>query len=114
MFLFCLLPTLALGMIRGLSFFGLETEHEDLMCTWQHPVDWHVAQIKQLNFTHVRVPFSYDFVVKNNWRYLDEFFDSVERHDLKVALDFHRLDKTHQSAKPYDDRVTFDMFLAAW
>lgn len=115
MLLFLLaLPVLVNGVIRGLSLFGLETEYENFMCTWTHPIDWHVAKIKELNFTHIRVPFSYDFVISNNWKPLDEFFDSVERHDLKVALDFHRLDKTHQSAKPYDSRVSFDMFLDAW
>lgn len=112
-FLWSLLPV-ATALIRGLSFFGCETEYENFMCTWQHPIDWHVAKIKELNFTHVRVPFSYDYVAKNDWRNMDDFFDSVKRHDLKVALDFHRLDKTHQSAKPYDSRVTFDMFLDAW
>lgn len=112
-FLWMLLPVVS-GLIRGLSFFGCETEYMNFMCTWQHPIDWHVAKIKELNFTHIRVPFSYDFVIRQNWQPLDEFFDSVERHNLKVALDFHRLDKTHQSAKPYDDRVTFDMFLSAW
>lgn len=112
-FLWSLLPMVT-AVIRGISFFGIETEHEDFMCTWQHPIDWHVSQIKQLNFTHIRVPFSYDYIVKNNWKALDEFFDAAERHDLKVALDFHRLDKTHQSAKPYNERITLDMFLAAW
>lgn len=115
MLLFLLaLPILVTGVIRGLSLFGCETEYMNFMCTWQYPIDWHVAKIKELNFTHIRVPFSYDFVARQNWQPLDEFFDSVERHSLKVALDFHRLDKTHQSAKPYDDRVTFDMFLSAW
>jgi len=84
------------------------------MCTWQHPLDWHVAQIKELNFTHVRVPFSYDYITKGDFSKLDEFFEAVERHQLKVALDFHRLENTHQSAKPYTDKITFDMFLGAW
>ena len=109
-----LLPLLVLANIRGLSYFGLETEHEDFMCTWQNPIDWHVGMIKHLNFTHIRVPFSYDYVKKGDFSKLDEFFQSVQRHDLKVALDFHRLENTHQSAKPYNSKVTFDDFLDAW
>jgi len=101
-------------MIRGIAYFGCETEYMNFMCNWSHPIDWHIAKIKELNFTHVRIPFSYDFVVRQDWQPLDELFDAVERHNLKVALDFHRLDKTHQSAKPYDNRVTFDMFLDTW
>jgi len=109
-----LLPILVLANIRGISLFGLETEYENFMCTWQHPIDWHVGMIKHLNFTHIRVPFSYDYVKKGDFSKLDEFFQSVQRHDLKVALDFHRLDNTHQSAKPYNSKVTFDDFLDAW
>lgn len=105
---------LAQAIIRGINFFGLETEHMDFMCTWDHPIDWHVSKIKELNFSHIRVPFSHDYIHQNDWKVLDEFFDAAERHDLKITLDFHRLEKTHQSAKPYNDQVTFDMFLEAW
>eukprot|EP00952_Eustigmatos_sp_NYUAD-ZCMA_P014067 55214-Eustigmatos_ZCMA.PRE.2 len=45
---------------------------------------------------------------------MDIFFDEVVKHNISVVLDFHRIDNSHQSAKPYTDTVTFDMFLAAW
>lgn len=112
--LWSLLPAFVSSVIRGISFFGCETEYMDFMCTWAHPVEWHVAKIKELNFSHIRVPFSYDYVARNDWHAMDAFFDATDRHGLNVTLDFHRLEKTHQSAKPYNDRITFDMFLTAW
>lgn len=107
------LPTIS-AIIRGLSTFGMETEYMDFMCSWAHPIDWHVSKIKELGFTHLRVPFSYDYVTSSDWHSLDTLFDAAYNEDLNVTLDFHRLEKTHQSAKPYNSRVSFDMFLDAW
>lgn len=102
------------AFIRGISLFGMETEYMAVMCTWEHPIDWHMSKIKELDFTHVRVPFSYDYIARGDWTAMDELFVSAERHNLSLALDFHRIDRTHQSAKPYTTTVTFDMFLEAW
>lgn len=114
LFLFTLLTATVSAMIRGISHFGCETEYMDFMCTWTHPVDWHVAKMKELNFTHIRVPFSYDYIQRGDWSALDTMFSSAEQHGLNITLDFHRIDKTHQSARPYNDEVSFDAFLSAW
>lgn len=108
------LPVSVGAFIRGLSFYGYEVEHSDLMCRWKHPIAWHLEKIKSLGFNTIRLPFSWDFVQKADWSSIDEFFYEVQRLDLNVTLDFHRIHKTHQSAKPYDDTVSFDSFLQAW
>lgn len=102
------------SIIKGIAFFGCETEYMDFMCTWQHPLDWHVSKIKELGFSHIRIPFSYDIIHRGDWSAMHTMFDSAERYGLNLTLDYHRIDKTHQSAKPYTDSVTFDMFLSSW
>lgn len=103
-----------MAIIKGISWFGMETEHMAPMCDWEHPIDWHVSRMAELGFTHIRVPFSYDYITANNWASMDELFDAATRHSMKLALDYHRIDKTHQSAKPYNNRVSFDQFLESW
>lgn len=112
--LLMILPALANAMIRGLSMFGIETEYQNFMCTWSHPIEWHIDKVKSLNFTHIRVPFCYDYIMYGDWSALDRFFDATDKQGLKVTLDFHRLENTHQSAKPYNEHVSFDQFLDAW
>lgn len=70
--------------------------------------------MQELGFNSVRLPFSYDYINAGNWQKMDEFFQEVQKTNLTVALDFHRIEDSHQSAKPYNDVVTFDKFLAAW
>ena len=108
------LPALSGAVIRGLSWYGYEVEHSDLMCRWQNPISWHLQNIKSLGFNTIRLPFSWDFIQKGDWTSMDEFFSEVQKLDLNVTLDFHRIHKEHQSAKPYDDVVSFDSFLKAW
>jgi endoglucanase len=102
------------SIIRGISWFGFETERRDLMCLWTHDIQWNLEKMDELGFNSIRLPFSYDFVQAGQWQKMDEFFDAVQKTNLTVALDFHRIEDTHQSAKPYNDKVSFDKFLEAW
>ena len=113
-FLFTGAAALNTSIIRGVSWFGFETQDRNLQCLWTHDLQWNLAKMTELGFNSIRLPFSYDFVAAGKWERMDEFFDAVQKTNLSVALDFHRIDDTHQSAKPYNDRVSFDNFLEAW
>lgn len=76
-----LLPTVS-AVIRGLSWFGLETERMDLTCTWQNDLDWNLAAIQDLGFTHLRVPFSYDYIQRGDWSVMDELFNKEQATSL--------------------------------
>lgn len=102
------------SIIRGINWFGFETEYKNLMCTWSHPIDWHLKKMKTVDFNYIRLPFSVEFVREENWEAMDTFFQKAFDNDINVVLDCHRLHSTHQSAKPYDNVYTFDDFLDAW
>ena len=98
-------------IIRGINWFGFETEYENLMCTWVHDIDWHLAKMKEIGFNYIRLPFSLEFIQKNDWTNMDLFFEKAQEHNISVALDFHRLHNSFQSSKPYDEDYSFDQFL---
>lgn len=101
--------------IKGISWFGLETEHAGFMCDWTHPISWHVEKIVSLGFNSIRVPFSHWYVNQGDWSKLDEFMEEVKKYDdLSVVLDFHRIDNDHQSAEPHNCHCTFDHFIQTW
>ena len=62
-------------IIKGINWFGFETEYKDLMCTWAHSIDWHLHKIKEVGFNYIRLPFSLEFVQEGNWSQMDEFFE---------------------------------------
>ena len=101
-------------IIKGINWFGFETEYKNLMCSWVHDIDWNLKTMKGIGFNYIRLPFSEEFVKEGNWENMDKFFDKSLQYDMKVVLDFHRLHSTHQSFKPYDEKYTFDDFLFSW
>lgn len=102
------------SIIKGISWFGFETEYKNLMCTWSHDIEWHLNTIKQIGFNYIRLPFSLEYIIEGNWKEMDIFFEKSKELGLDVVLDFHRLHSSHQSAKPYDNVYTFDDFLFGW
>jgi aryl-phospho-beta-D-glucosidase BglC (GH1 family) len=107
-------PPLVQAVVKGISWFGLETQNADLMCLWAHDLHWNLQKIQDLGFSHIRLPFSLEYIEKGAWGTMDAFFHAVEGYNLSVVLDFHRLESTHQSEKPYTDQITFDRFLQGW
>jgi endoglucanase len=45
---------------------------------------------------------------------MDAFFELTEKKNISVLLDFHRLYKTQQSPKPYDNKYSFELFCDTW
>ena len=107
------LPTVN-SLIKGINWFGFETEYKNLMCTWTNDIEWNIKKIKELDFNYIRLPFSLEFVNDGNWEEMDNFFNIAYQYDIDVVLDFHRLHSTHQSFRPYDNHFTFDDFLDSW
>ena len=107
------LPTVN-SLIKGINWFGFETEYKNLMCTWTNDIEWNINKIKELDFNYIRLPFSLEFVNDGNWEEMDKFFNIAYQYDINVVLDFHRLHSTHQSFRPYDKHFTFDDFLDTW
>lgn len=101
-------------VIRGINWFGFETEYKNLMCSWSHDIEWHLHKMKEIGFNYIRLPFSVEFVREGNWENMDIFFEKTRELGISVLLDCHRLHSTHQSAKPYDDVYSFDDFLYSW
>lgn len=101
-------------IIKGINYFGFETEYKNLMCTWSNNIEWNVQKIKEIGFNYIRLPFSLEFVQEANFQNMDIFFEESRKLNLNVVLDFHRLHSSHQSSKPYDNRYSFDDFLEAW
>ena len=101
-------------VIRGINWFGYETEYKNLMCTWVNDIDWNLSKMKEVGFNYIRLPFSAEFVKEGNWDNMDLFFERSLEHGINVVLDFHRLQSTHQSYQPYDELYTFDDFLLCW
>ena len=102
------------NIIKGINWFGYETEYKDLMCTWVNDIEWNLKKMKEIGFNYIRLPFSEEFVKEGNWESMDLFFEHAEKLKIDVVLDFHRLHSTHQSFKPYDNVYTFDDFLESW
>ena len=98
--------------------FGFETSHKDIMCSWSHNHQWHLDKILELGFNYIRLPFSVEYIQEGDFSNMDHFFftlkSSKKYENIKVALDCHRLHSNYQSAKPYDDTITFDIFLQSW
>ena len=101
-------------IIRGINWFGFETQAKSLQCLWVNDIEWNLTKIKNLGFNNVRLPFSVEFVFEGDFHEMDIFFDKAKEKNIGVTLDCHRLHSTHQSAKPYDSHFTFDDFLESW
>lgn len=102
------------GAIRGINAYGFETEHGSLACDWVSSYDQILANIQVLGFNTVRLPFSHDYLHNTNMSAMDSFFDAVQKTQLDVVLDFHRIVNYKQSPAPYDNQHTFQTFLDDW
>lgn len=109
-----LLPLLPVASImRGVSWFGCETEYNNFMCVWEHDQKWHLQKIQELGFNTIRVPFSSAYL-KTDMKALDEFFKNILDTSLMVVLDYHRIENNFQPPKPYNEYHSVDDFINDW
>jgi endoglucanase len=103
--------------IRGLSIFGLETEHRAFMCDWVKPIEWQIKKLVELGFNSLRIPFSYVYVKRGDFSQLDKFMTEIKKYpNVSVVLDFHRISESYQSHSPVAGTCNcrFGDFLNAW
>jgi endoglucanase len=117
-----LLPFSAVGSyqitepIHGVSVFGFETEHRSWMCDWTgKPFDWYLQKLQHIGFNSIRLPFSFDFVKSGQWEGMDVVVRAIEKTNMTLLLDFHRIRDSFQSARPWiEGETTMDDFLKTW
>ena len=95
-------------MIKGINWFGFETEYNDLMCTWKHPIEWHLEIMRDSGFNAIRLPFSLDF---DNFNSMDELYEKALQKKFDIVLDFHRIFQDKQS---YSPESYLDEYLEKW
>lgn len=111
------LPQLIMSVvndIRCMNFYGLETPRKKFVCDWQHNPTWFLERLKYDMFINtIRVPFSYDYVHKSDFRELDKMVHDCSLYNIRVILDYHRTFEDHQSAAP-DAEINLNQFLDTW
>jgi endoglucanase len=123
--------------IKGLSWFGFETQDFVVNGLWINDMDFYIDVLEKNNINVVRIPYSaewiyynfdlypYDGVInqdpslfhKKSIEILDILFDKLESKNIYVLLDLHRLHKEYISElwySPTDDLYTTDMFFETW
>lgn len=109
----CLHMQLVMSLIKGISIYGLETSLADFVCSWVHPVDYYIQELKTLGFNSFRLPYSYEYVQKGDLSKMDFFMESCNRHGMQVVLDLHRIWNFHQGPDP-EEGVTIDQVIDSW
>ena len=99
--------------MRGINYYGLETEARNFVCSWTHPPEWFVAKFAELKFNQVRLPFSIQYVHEGNFEQMDRFMNAVTEYNINVTLDAHRIWSSHQAFDPTDG-ISFEEFVDAW
>lgn len=123
--------------IRGLSWFGFETQDYVVNGLWNHNLEFYFTIMKSLDINAIRVPFSSDWIYynwdlypfngiisadpavqhKKSIEILDRFFDLAEKNNMMILLDLHRLNNHFISElwyDPNDNRFTHDTFFLTW
>jgi endoglucanase len=120
-------------VLRGVSWFGMETETHVPHGLWARDYKEMLAQIRGTGFTLVRIPYSVqavnakdiggiDFSKGSNadlqglgpLEVLDRIVAEAGRQGLLVLLDSHRLDDTKIPELWYGDGFTEDDWIDAW
>ena len=114
--LYCLFSMLSLtcAAIIGVNMYGLETEYYGFSCDWSKSVEEMVMDAKNLGFNTIRVPFSLDFVFRDEFKILDNFMYYTKMVKMDIILDCHRLQSKFQSPKMYNNVYSFSDFLRGW
>ena len=101
------------SIIRGINWFGHETELGKFTCSWQHPTEYYLEKLQQMGFNSLRIPFSYQYIQNGDFSSLDHFFNIVGNYNMTVVLDFHRINNHAQSPIPTDG-ISQEQFRDAW
>ena len=85
------------ALIKGISYFGLETPLADMDCSWSgHSHQFYISKLNELGFNYLRIPFSQEYVRNDKWNVMDEIFDLSLQYNMSILLDYHRTYSDHQ------------------
>lgn len=120
-------------LLRGVNWFGMETETHSPHGLWKRDYKEMLAQIKELGYNMIRLPFSLSALSSSNASAIDfrigsnqelygktplEIMDLIvqeaERQGLLILLDCHRLNDKQIGELWYGDGFTEDDWLNAW
>lgn len=97
-----------------MNFYGLETERENLVCSWVHPPEWYLERLRMwMGINSIRLPFSYHYLMKGNFSIMDNFIEAARRQNMNVILDYHRTWPSHQGSTP-EEGLSLQDFVGAW
>ena len=89
--LLSLLPfSLGKDIIKGSSFFGLETQLFNTDYSWLHPASYYIDELGRRGFNYLRIPFSAGYVRRGDFTVLDQIFQSATQNNMFILLDWHR------------------------
>lgn len=98
---------------KGISIYGLETPLQNFVCSWVHPVEYYINDLKALGFNVIRLPFSYEYIMNNDLSKMDHFMESTFQANMTVVLDLHRIHNSHQGPTP-EEGITMDQVVDMW
>lgn len=87
--------SLIIGIVSSLemrcsSLFGLETALKNTDCSWEHPSSYYIDELGSRGFNWLRIPFSGEYVRNGDYHILDSIFQSAQKWNMKILLDWHR------------------------
>lgn len=82
--------------MRCISFYGLETNLRNIVCSWKHNPAFYLEKCKESGFNTIRVPVSLQYIVESNFDVLDSLFEECAKRNMSVLLDFHRVSNNRQ------------------
>lgn len=98
---------------KGISIYGLETPLKNFVCSWVHPVEFYIENLRNLGFNVIRLPFSYEYIMQNDLSKMDHFMEMAYVYNMNVVLDLHRIRSSHQSPTP-EDGVSINEIISMW
>ena len=120
-------------LLRGVNWFGFETETHAPHGLWARDYKEMLAQIKDLGYNIIRLPYSVqglrsnsisgvdfsigsnaDFQGKTSLQAMDLFIQEADRQGLLILLDSHRLNNQRIPTLWYGDGFTEQDWIDAW
>lgn len=102
------------SIIKGFSYYGVETEMRNFVCSWYKQVDYYIPKLKQLGFNTIRIPFSYQYIVEGNFQNLDNGIMTAQKYNMSVILDYHRIWNNNQGVSPLHDGINIHQWIDSW
>jgi hypothetical protein len=77
-------------------------------------MEYYLDVVRQLGFTHVRIPFAKQYVDEGEFSQMDRLMQGCLERNLSVVLDYHRTFNSHQGADIYEGGTTLEQFIQTW